>query len=302
MLRKIVDISTDGYFLNHERGFLILNNKQSSEKLQIPLTDISVLVLTAKGISLTKDLIVSLINSGSVLVICGNKYTPETIITPLFGNYEFSGRLKTQISSSLPLRKRIWQSIIKEKIYNQAVLLENLGMLSDSIFIKNISLDVKSGDVSNREAYAAKKYWEVIYGKGFLRNQDGEDLLNAFLNYGYAVLRGMVARSVCSAGLHPSLGLFHHNEFDNMCLVDDLMEPFRVIIDMMVYKFYLVNKNENINDWKKLVIHQLPDYKIKIKNEVTKMSIGLDIYANSLMQSFEMKENIICIPQVFMKN
>lgn len=296
MLRKVVDISSEGLFLYHRRGFLFIE-KDKLEVGRIPLDDIAVLVLSAQGVTITKDILCALIKQGSVVVLCGEKYYPETVMTPLFGNYEFTGRLITQINSSLPLKKRLWQSIIKEKIRNQAELLESLGNLSHSVLLKQLADSVLSGDTTNREAYSAREYWAVVFGKKFYRNQDGGDMFNNYLNYGYAVLRALVARSVCAAGLHPSLGLFHHNELDNMCLVDDLMEPFRVIVDWMVIRFCRKNKNDQMIEWKKTVIHNLPDIKVTINNTVSKLSIALDAYANSLHQSFVNKENCLCIPK-----
>lgn len=300
MLRRIVDISTEGLFLNHRRGFLVIS-KEKEEIGTVPLDDISVLMLTAQGITVTKDVYVSLIEQGSVVVICGTKYNPISVVTPLFGNYEFSGKLKKQIAASEPLKKRIWQSIIKSKILNQALLLQEIGLLSKSILLKNMCNQVQSGDSTNREAYAAREYWNGLFGEKFLRNQDGEDAVNSYLNYGYAVLRGLIARYVCASGLLPSLGIFHHNEQDNMCLVDDLMEPFRIIIDMFVLKYNRKHPETDMINWKKTVIQELPEYKVRFKDEVTKLSVAIEQYCNSLCQSYESKENRLCIPEIFPK-
>lgn len=300
MLRKVVDISTEGLFLNHRRGFLLIT-QSSEEKGSVPIEDIAVLVLSAQGMTITKDVFATLINQGSVIVLCGEKYSPISVITPLAGNYEFTGKLKTQIAVSQPLKKRIWQSIIKEKILNQSVVLRKIGMLSQSLLLKNVSNQVLSGDTTNREAFAAREYWCCIFGNDFIRNQDGEDAVNSYLNYGYAVLRGLVARAVCASGLHPSLGLFHHNEQDNMCLVDDLMEPFRIIVDMLVFKFLTENQEKDVLKWKKTVIQELPEFKVKVQDETTKLSIALESYTNSLYHSYKTKENCLCIPKVFPK-
>ena len=300
MLRRIVDISTEGLFLNHRRGFLVIS--EGNEEIGfVPLEDISVLVLSAQGITMTKDVYVTLVEQGSVVILCGTKYSPISVITPLSGNYEFTGKLKKQIAASQPLNKRIWQSIIKSKIINQSLLLQKQGLLLQSKLLKNLSEQVLSGDTSNREAYAAREYWSCLFGESFFRNQNGEDNINSFLNYGYAVLRGLVSRAVCAAGLHPSLGIFHHNELDNMCLVDDLMEPFRVIIDSMVLDYISPESKNEMPEWKKNVIQQLPEYKVRFRNETTKLSIAMEHYSNSLSLSYEKKENQLCIPEVFPK-
>lgn len=231
-----MDVTSEGLFLNQRRGFLIVS-KEKDVIAEVPLDDIAVLILSAQGISMTKDALMSLVNRGSPIVLCGANYTPESLIIPLFGSYEFTGRLQIQLGCSIPLKKQLWRTIIQEKIKNQALILDCIGLHDVSRFLVSISKDVTSGDTTNRESYAAREYWSCIFGNDFSRLYDSEDGINVLLNYGYAVLRGMTARAVCSAGLLPSIGIHHKNKKNNYCLVDDLMEPFRPLVDIMVYDF-----------------------------------------------------------------
>ena len=168
MIRKVMDVSTDGLFLNQRRGFLVVSEGKN-ELAEVPLDDISVLVLSARGVSITKDAIMALLDRGSPVILCGKKYSPESIIIPLSGNYEFTGRLQIQINASVPLKKQLWKQIIQNKIENQALALEHLGFLEESRCLHVISKDVLSGDVTNREGYAAREYWSCVFGPGFSR-------------------------------------------------------------------------------------------------------------------------------------
>ena len=298
MIRRIMDVSTDGLFLNQNRGFLVVS-KGSEELSAVPLDDIAVLVLSAKGVSITKEAIMALIERGSPIVLCGKKYSPESIIIPLFGNYEFTGRLQTQLSASLPLKKQLWKRIVQEKIMNQAAVLNAIGYQEVSMVLKVIAKEVGSGDVSNREGYAAREYWSVIFGEDFCRNLDAEEGINVLLNYGYAVLRGMTARAVCAAGLHPSIGLHHKNQKNNYCLVDDMMEPFRAVVDTMVFEF-LAEYPEvaDLKEWKRYVISKLPDIDVLTTKGKTPLIKALEYYSFSLYESFLAKENLLCIPKL----
>ena len=298
MIRRIMDVSSEGLFLNQRRGFLVVR-REKENIAEVPLDDISVLMLSAQGVSLTKDAIMALVNRGSPIVLCGTKYSPESIIIPLFGNYEFTGRLQIQLGCSIPLKKQLWKTIVQEKIKNQALILSILGHLEVARCLEIISRDVSSGDTTNREGYAAREYWSQVFGSDFSRIIESEDGINVLLNYGYAVLRGMTARAVCSVGLHPSLGIHHKNQKNNYCLVDDLMEPFRPIVDKMVHDFITENPNaSNLSDWKKTVITKLPDVDVSTMKGKTPLIRALEYYVYSLFESFQSKENRLCIPQI----
>lgn len=244
MIRKVLEISSDGLFLHKKRGFLSIQ-KNDTLVGEVPLSDISVLMLTARGVTFTKELLLELNQQGTPVILCGKSFLPESIISPMFGNYEFSGRLKIQLGVSLPLQKQLWKKIVIEKISNQALVLEVTGHTQNADSIKALCNQVSSGDTTNKEAVAAKAYWSFLFGENFFRRIDEDVGVNAYLNYGYAILRSIVARAVSITGLLPSLGIHHSNKQNNYCLVDDLMEPFRPIVDILVY---LLNESETLNE------------------------------------------------------
>lgn len=298
MIRKIMDVSSDGFYLHHRRGFLVLEDK-SSNVVDVPLDDISVLVLSSNTVSLSKDFMITLLERGTPIVICGKKYAPESIVIPMFGHYEFTGRLQIQLGASVPLKKQIWRSIVQEKITNQAIILDVYGHEETSKCLHVMVKDVTSGDSTNREGYAAREYWSCLFGESFRRDHDSEDKENTLLNYGYAVLRGIVARAVCVAGLHPSLGLHHKNQRNNYCLVDDLMEPFRPIVDYLVLEFLSqYPDSEDLKDWKRFVISKLPNFDLSTSKGKTPLILAVEYYSFSLYESFCAKENLLCVPKL----
>jgi len=228
------------------------------------------------------------ISRGAVIVFCGTSYKPESIMVPLFGSYEFSGRVDDQIASSVPLAKQIWKSIIKEKIHNQAIVLEMLG-LPKVKELRILEKSVLSGDSNNREAVAASVYWKALFGKDFRRDRD-EDGINSVLNYGYAVLRGIMARAVCSVGLHPSLGIHHNNRLNNYCLVDDLIEPFRPLVDLIVYGLIEVVEMELDSNLKKEIV-QMAWRDLLVDGQRSPLVKAFEDYSFSLVRCYKSKKN-----------
>jgi CRISPR-associated protein Cas1 len=159
------------------------------------------------------------------------------MVMPVSGHYMHAGIIKTQIDSTIPFRKNIWKQVIEAKLANQAKALELCGKDAAAPLLYKLSRMVKSGDSDNREAYGARMYWKALFGPEFVRDKDSGGI-NALLNYGYAVIRASVARAVCAAGLLPSFGIYHKNQLNPFCLADDLFEPFRPIVDVVVYQLY----------------------------------------------------------------
>ncbi|WP_320127527.1 type II CRISPR-associated endonuclease Cas1 [uncultured Sphaerochaeta sp.] len=294
MVRKVVEISKDGLFLSLERGFLIVS--EGSQRLDaVPLSDIAVLLVTAQGTYFSKHILLALTSNGAAIILCGKSFKPESIILPLFGNYEFSGRLDTQIAVSMPLKKQLWKTIIQEKIKNQSFVLQMFGKDSTALLLENYSNQVLSGDSSNREAIAAKAYWNALLGDDFIRDPNLPGI-NSFLNYGYAILRGIIARAVCCVGLHPSLGIFHCSKVDNYRLVDDLMEPFRPLLDCLVIQLPEAIVGEELTPKLKKKIYQIAWTDVIVEKGKSPLIKAVEYYAYSLYLSYKEKRNIICIP------
>lgn len=205
-----------------------------ADETTVPLGDIAVLIVSHPQVSLTQQVLSGLASAGGIFVTCDEKHMPASMLLPLATHSLQAERFAVQASASVPVKKRAWQQIVTAKIEAQACVLEE--RTGSDWGLRAMASRVRSGDPQNIEAQAARIYWQKLFGgDGFRRDPDGTGL-NACLNYGYAVLRAMAARSLCGAGLHPSLGVHHHNRYDAFCLADDLMEPFRPLVDQEVAK------------------------------------------------------------------
>jgi CRISPR-associated protein Cas1 len=182
------------------------------------------------------------------VVLCGANHRPAALVWPVEGHHEQAGRMSDQARASLPLKKRLWQQIVQAKILAQGATLASVG--AEAGGFRLLSRKVRPGDPDNVEADAARRYWPLLFGAQFRRDHDG-DGLNGLLNYGYAILRAATARAVMAAGLHPSLGLMHSNRGNALVLVDDLMEPFRPIVDREVHRLKSEGVTEVASDAKK---------------------------------------------------
>jgi CRISPR-associated protein Cas1 len=232
MIKRIVDISEPAYL--HQQHQQLLIDKQGVTVAKLPIEDLGVLILQHPAIVLTQALIISCQQNNVAVVFCDARHLPYSVILPLSDGHSLHSKIvQQQVSLSLPVKKRLWQQIVKQKIAGQARVLKQLD--KNSLALERLAANVKSGDEGNLEAQAAQKYWPLLFGAQFRRDTDAEGL-NSLLNYGYAVIRGVIARAIVGAGLHPALGVQHSNQYNGLCLADDLMEPFRPWVDLLVYK------------------------------------------------------------------
>ena len=230
MIGRVIEIATEGRHLARSRGSMTVSG-DGVEEGRVPLDDIAVLLCNARGLTYSNGLMTELARRGVGVVLCGPNYLPVAWLWPMEGHHVQALRMRCQLDASRPLCKRMWQSIVRAKIVQQQNTLDLLEIRSSDL--KPLVRRVKSGDPDNVEAQAARRYWPLLFGSDFRRERFG-DMPNPLLNYGYTVLRAAVARAVVAAGLHPSLGIHHHNRANPMCLVDDLMEPFRPMVDYKV--------------------------------------------------------------------
>lgn len=233
MIGRIVEVAENQRHLFVSRGFMVVKDTEGEGKelARIPLDDIGALIANAHGLSYTNNLLVALAERGTPLVLCAANHIAVGMLLPIDSHFELARRIDAQIEAGQPLRKRLWACLVKAKLTQQGAVLRLMGQ--PDVPLTALVAKVRSGDPSNIEAQGAKRYWSLLMGPGFRRdrNQDG---VNALLNYGYTVLRAATARAVLAAGLHPAIGLHHSNDANAMRLVDDLMEPFRPMIDLEV--------------------------------------------------------------------
>ena len=200
-----------------------------------PIEDIGVLVLDNKQITVTSGVLEALLENNCAVITCDSKSMPVGLMLPLYGNTTQNERFRHQLDASLPLKKQLWQQTIKVKIENQAAVLKKCAG-EEIRCMKVWASDVKSGDSDNMEARAAAYYWKNLFPvDGFTRDREGIPP-NNLLNYGYAILRAVVARGLVTSGLLPTLGIHHHNRYNAYCLADDIMEPYRPYVDMLVFE------------------------------------------------------------------
>lgn len=246
MTERILDFSERPARLNVRNGLLVIDlssghsgrdpesglRARDAQAQSIPLADIAVLIAAHPQISFSHAVLAGLAEAGGMFIACNERRMPCAMLLPLENHSTQTERFQAQANLPLPNRKRLWQQIVKAKIQAQARLLkENTGQ---DWGLEMLAATVRSGDPQNVEARAARIYWKNLFGDdNFRRNPEGEGL-NPPLNYGYAILRAITARALCAAGLHPSLGVHHHNRYDAFCLADDLMEPFRPVVDRSI--------------------------------------------------------------------
>lgn len=216
-----------------ERKELPEETKKDFERT-IPIEDIGVVMLDNKRITITTGVIEALVEANAAVITCDSKSMPTGLMLPLIGNTLQNERFRAQLDASVPLRKQLWQQTVRQKIANQEHVLRLYTSCQSGCMRKWVS-DVRSGDPDNVEAKAAAYYWKNVFEDypNFVRSREGEPP-NNLLNYGYAILRAVIARALVGSGLLPTLGIHHHNRYNAYCLADDIMEPYRPFVDELV--------------------------------------------------------------------
>ena len=295
MTDRIVDISDTASFLKVRNRQLIISVPGRKE-ITTPLEETSVLLLSNPAASLTLPVLSTLASLGKITVVCNKNYLPVGMMLPLEGHHSQIPRFSLQVSVNLPVKKRLWQQIVQSKIKFQSEMLKKL--YKKTFGIDQMIKRVKSGDKSNVEAQAAQKYWKRVFGDAeFRRKRDAEDQ-NRLLNYGYTILRAAAARSICAAGLHPSFGLHHHNQYDNFCLASDLMEPFRPKIDYVTAK--IVKKKGKTVELDKNIKAKLAgvlETRVRINKEKLTLTEALFRLSSSMVEVFQKKRDRVILPE-----
>ena len=287
MIERIIEIAEQSAFLNLNNNLLNIQLAEG-QTVTVPVGEIQCLILANPAITITGALLAALAESGAAVVVSGKNRLPVSMHLPLKGNYIQNERFRSQINAKVPLQKRLWQTIIQEKIRRQGELLQKLH--GSDFGLLSLSEKVRSGDSENIESRAAVIYWKNFWDDSFRRDREAEDS-NMLLNYGYAVLRAITARACCAAGLHPTIGINHHNRYNAYCLADDLMEPFRPIVDETVYQ--INPENRFIENLSKDMRHQLISSlqgKLPTADGLWKISDLIQRSADQVAESFQTGE------------
>lgn len=272
--------------------------KREAERT-IPIEDIGVVVLDNRRITITTGAMETLLDNNCAIITCNSTNLPVGLMLPLSGNTTQSERFRNQIDASLPLKKQLWQQTVRQKILNQATVLnKNTGAI-----VKNMQVwanDVKSGDPDNYEARAAAYYWRNIFPTlpNFVRGREGEPP-NNLLNYGYAILRACVARGLVGSGLLPTLGIHHHNRYNAYCLADDIMEPYRPFVDDLV-----INIMQQYPDYSELTLSikaallTIPSLDVMLDGKRSPLMIAVGQTTASLAKCFNGEMRKIAYPEL----
>lgn len=284
MIGRIVEVADDRRHLSMSRGFMVVQDTEGERKElgQVPLDDIAAVIANAHGLSYTNNLLIALSQRGAPFVLCAANHNAVGMLLPIDGNYQQAKRFDAQIASTKPTHKRLWAEVVRAKLQQQAAALEAAG--APTAPLTALVSKVKSGDPENIEAQGARRYWGLLFGESFRRDQDGGGI-NGMLNYGYTVLRACTARAIVAAGLHPTLGLHHSNEGNAMRLVDDLMEPFRPIIDLKVWLLARNGEREITPETKRALVRTLYD-DMETTGGATPVMVCTQRLATSLVQIY----------------
>ena len=287
-----MDIATNGRHLSRDRGFLKVSEGHV-EIGRIPLDQIAGVIVHAHGTTWSNSLLTELADRGAPVVLCGANHAPRSVLLPLDGHHAQGARLRAQWQAKASLMKQAWKQVVISKINMQAAVLEAIGEAHAPVVM--MSRKVASGDSSNVEAQAARYYWSRMMGDDFRRDRNAPDI-NALLNYGYTVLRSATARAVVAAGLHPTIGLHHSNRGNAFALADDLMEPFRPLVDCTVRNLAARN-GDQVNTEAKQTLARLIALDLPLRDSVTPVSVALCKLATSLGQSFESRALDLALPK-----
>ncbi len=299
MIKRTLYFGNNAYLHTKDEQLVVDFAEKEKPQATVPIEDIGVVILDAFQLTISQNLITKLLHNNVALISCDEKHLPQGLMLNLDGNHVQSERFQTQIAASEPLKKNLWKFTVMAKIRNQNRVLESLGFETENMGYWERS--VNSGDTSNYEGRAAAYYWQSVfedYVENFTRGRY-EDEPNNLLNYGYAILRAIAARSLVASGLLPTLGIHHHNKYNAYCLADDIMEPYRPYVDMVVLEILEsgVDVSELNPDLKRQLL-QIPVVDVVIEGKSNPLMIGMQRTTASLNACFEGTERKIKYPEI----
>jgi CRISPR-associated protein Cas1 len=263
---------------------LIASYPESGDTKTAPVEDLGFVVIENQQITISMPLLSELINNNVAVVFCNNAHYPSSMLLNLDGHHIQQELFSKQIEASEPLKKNLWKQTVEAKIRNQAGVLRKLS--KDYRKVLYFEDKVKSGDAENAEGSAARAYWPLLFGEKFIREQHG-DPPNNLLNYGYAIIRASVARALAGSGLLATLGIHHHNKYNAFCLADDIMEPYRPYVDLLVHEIFSSEETvEELTTGLKLRLLEILSADINIGKQTRPLMVGLSSTTASLARCY----------------
>jgi len=305
MIKKTLYFGNPAY-LKKEQDQLKVEFPSEEDKAPktIPVEDIGIIILDHPRVTLTQALLSALIDNNAALLSCDSRHLPAGLFMPMSANHIYTEKLRYQLESSEPLRKNLWQQTVKAKIENQARVLKMFGKEAENM--DYWASKVRSGDPDNYEARAAANYWaKLIGGEQPFKRGRFEETPNNLLNYGYAVLRAVVARSLVASGMLPAVGIHHRNKYNPFCLADDIMEPYRPYVDLLVLEIaehYEEEEIELLTPRIKQELLVLPTVDVIIEESKSPLMVGMQRTTASLMQCYEGEKRKIAYPEIQLKD
>ncbi len=285
MIKRTLFFGNPAYLSTGNEQLIINFPEEEKEEKTVPIEDLGFLVLENPQITITNGLLMKLVQNKTAVITCDKQHLPCSFLQPLVGHTEQTVRYRYQLDASVPLKKQLWQQTVMAKISNQALHMRSRGKYS--LKLERWSREVKSGDTQNHEAISAAHYFQNLFDiEGFSRNQKGIPP-NNLLNYGYAILRAVIARAIVSSGMLPSVGIFHHNKYNAFSLADDIMEPYRPYVDMIV--FDLVETGANLKELTtpiKSELLKIPAMDVFIDDKQSPLMNAVSRTTNSLYECF----------------
>jgi CRISPR-associated protein Cas1 len=297
MIKRTLHFGNPAY-LNLRNGQLDIKLTEENRQATVPIEDIGVVVLDHQQITISHGALAALLENNAAVIVCNGSHLPTGLMMPLDSNSLQNERFRAQVTASEPLKKQLWQQTVQAKIRNQAAVLQAVGQSDTQM--KIWANEVKSGDTDNREAHAAAWYWPRVFTQipGFLRQRGGSPP-NQWLNYGYAILRAIVARNLVGSGLLPTLGIHHANKYNAYCLADDIMEPYRPYVDWVVINMMTKHALEaDINKAHKADLLQIPVLDVYIAQEKSPLMVAVQRTTASLAKCFQGASRKITYPSL----
>ncbi|MCC6721225.1 MAG: type II CRISPR-associated endonuclease Cas1 [Bacteroidia bacterium] len=287
MIKRTLYFGNPAY-LKTKNEQLLIEQKSIDKPISIPIEDIGLVILDHQQITITQALLAKLLENNVAIITCDNTHHPIGMFLNLNGNTLQAERFALQTEVSQPLKKQLWAQTVEQKILNQAAVIKSQGNGDPNVLI-SFAKQVRSGDPENFEGRAAAYYWKYLFGeeRKFLRSREGNSP-NNLLNYGYAILRAAVARALTGSGLLPAFGIHHRNKYNAYCLADDIMEPYRPVVDKLICEMVSSNQtNEEISKENKFQLLLIPTLDVTINSETSPLSVAISKTSASLVKCYE---------------
>ena len=297
MIKRTLFFSNPAYLSTKNEQLVVNFPEEGKDERTIPIEDLGYIVLEDPQITITNGLLMKLVQNKTAVITCDKQHLPCSFLQPLVGHSEQTERMRHQLNASVPLKKQLWQQTVTAKIENQAQHFLVRG--KNALRLKRYAKDVKTGDWNNQEALAAAFYFQNLFDiEGFSRNQKGIPP-NNMLNYGYAILRAVAARALVSSGLLPSIGIFHHNKYNAFCLADDVMEPYRPFVDILVYDIVETGCNlDELNTNIKSNLLMIPAIDVVMDGKRSPLMNAMSRTTASLFECFEGSRRKLLYPEL----